>query len=161
MSNATSSRRRFLTAALASGVLAGCSSSATHAGKLSASNRKVAHTSSKSGSPCRRSSFPGTSRRNAPRLQRWHRQSRLCSPTRRMMNFLGMGYRRNGWPMSREEASNCRKLLQLKAALKTYGRSLNSRASLSSRNGPPKNHLRHLRFMGLRGDKKTRDITRE
>src|ERR1700722_5199034 len=40
--NATSSRRRFLTAALASGVLAGCSSSATRAGKLSSSNRKAA-----------------------------------------------------------------------------------------------------------------------
>src|ERR1700683_1804827 len=42
MWNATSSRRRFLTAALASGVLAGCSSSATRAGKLSSSNRKAA-----------------------------------------------------------------------------------------------------------------------
>src|SRR5271168_2517593 len=42
MWNATTSRRRFLTAALASGVLAGCSSSATRAGKLSSSNRKAA-----------------------------------------------------------------------------------------------------------------------
>jgi peroxiredoxin len=42
MWNATSSRRRFLTAALASGVLAGCSLSATRAGKLSSSNRKAA-----------------------------------------------------------------------------------------------------------------------
>src|SRR5260370_41425750 len=42
MWNATSSRRRFFTAALASGVLAGCSSSATRAGKLSSSGRKAA-----------------------------------------------------------------------------------------------------------------------
>ena len=42
MWNATTSRRRFLTAAFASGVLAGCSSSATQAGKLSSSNRKAA-----------------------------------------------------------------------------------------------------------------------
>src|ERR1700721_2697221 len=42
MWDATSSRRRFLTAALAGGVLVGCSSSATRAGKLSSSNRKAA-----------------------------------------------------------------------------------------------------------------------
>ena len=42
MWNTITSRRRFLTAALASGVMAGCSSSATRAGTLSSSNRKAA-----------------------------------------------------------------------------------------------------------------------
>src|SRR5260370_40427727 len=62
MWNATTSRRRFLTTALSSVVLAGCSSSATRAAKLSASNRKAAPDFSltdENGSPVKLSGYKG------------------------------------------------------------------------------------------------------